>query len=306
MAAFYNNMTTTTSVSDAVIDLWEKTFLLAAYQQDVTSQFADVRQIAGKTDHIMKYTNFAAATTPLTETDDADRAAMAEVPIVVTPLEYGHAVTTTSLASLQTGGQVDLAAIEVTGVNMGRTMNALGVAALEATSNVTAANAGGAASNTATDVISLPLINKAYNRLSRANIATVEGGLYVAMAHDDVLYDLRNSTSAGSWMDINKYTNITPLQNEVGAYGGFRWIRNNDCAIDADGGASAVDNYKVSFFGARALVNVVSMAPGLRFTGPFDALARFVNIGWYGVFKFAILDVAAVQQVIVASSVGAN
>ena len=68
MSAFYNNMTAATNVSDALIDLWEKAFLLAAYQQDVTSQFADVRQIAGKTEHIMKYTNFAPATTPLTET----------------------------------------------------------------------------------------------------------------------------------------------------------------------------------------------------------------------------------------------
>jgi hypothetical protein len=96
------------------------------------------------------------------------------------------------------------------------------------------------------------------------------------------------------------------LTNEIGSFGGFRWIRNNDCNFADQTGAGTVDVYKTSFFGSRALVNVVSQAPGLRMTGPFDALARFVNIGWYGVMKFAPMDVDALYQLQSASSIGNN
>lgn len=300
--AFYTNMTGGTEISDALITLWEKAYLMSYFQQDVTSGIAQVHPVQGKAGIVIKYNNIAAATTPLGEYDQADANALSETQILFTPAEYGAVVSKTSLASLQSGGQVDLAAFTAVGNNAAITMNKLATAALEASSNGSNFIVGHAAVGdlAAGDVMTRAVINKAYNKLARANVPKVDGGLYVAYAHDDVIADIRNDAAAGSWVALNQYTNLTPLTNEVGTYGGFRWIRNNDATVGAGVGVGGlVDSYDTTFLGAEALLKGVSQEVGPRITGPFDNLGRFVNIGWYGVLQFKI---ARPESVIVVKS----
>ena len=133
------------------------------------------------------------------------------------------------------------------------------------------------------------------------------GGEYVLVAHDDVIADLREATAVGSWVDVSKYaTPETVLRNEVGMYKGFRVVRNNDATITADAGAGAVDTYNSYVLGANALGLATSKVPGMVATGPFDKLARFVNLGWYGVFSYGIVDTDAVFKIVTASSKGVN
>lgn len=305
--AFTTNLSGTTQVNDALITLWDKAFIIASEQDDVVSQFAMHKPIAGKSDIIPIYSNLAVSTTPLDETEDVVSDALADDKITITPAEYGKVVTTTSLASLQTGGQVDLAKAELVGRNMGRTMNVLATRALEATTNVKTVGNKAAADILAGDVISLAEVNAIYNKLARANVMTAAGGAYIAFAHDDVINDLRAATGAGSWQDVTKYADpVTALRNEVGMFGGFRWIRNNDCAFADQSGAGLVDIYKTTFIGANALVKGVSKEAGMVATGPYDKLNRFVNLGWYGVLQYLIMQQECVFQLQSASSVGAN
>jgi N4-gp56 family major capsid protein len=299
-------MTGNTELDQSSVLAFAQSFLVSAGQDDVMSQLAQFRQTIGaKSIDMTKFARLAKATTPLGEYDDATRQTMADTQILFTPQEFGTAVTTTKLANLQSGGKVDLAAAQVVGINAGSTLNQLAVNALNASTNVVI-NAASEAALAAGDVMTPQFMNKIYNKLARSNVQKI-GGQYVAVLHDDQIHDLRNATGAGSWMDISKYTDpTTVLMNEVGSISGFRIISNNDVIFADQAGAGTVDAYRALFLGANALGKAESSPLGLRLTGPFDALGRLVNIGWYWVGTYGIVDTDAVYVGMTSSSVGAN
>jgi N4-gp56 family major capsid protein len=257
---------------------------------------------------LTKYAQLSLATTPLTENADVSSEAMSDSQIVVVPAEYGNVITTTKLANLQSGGKADLAAAQLVGMNMGRTQDKLGLLSLEATTNVLYVN--GRADDTgivAGDVMDSTTLNLAYNKLARKSIQPVQGGYYVAVLHDDVIHDIRAGAAAGDWTDVAKYNNAMDVYaNEVGIYRGFRIIRDNHASYADQSGSGLVDVYKSSFFGDNACGKVESAMPSIVFTSHQDKLARFINIGWYGVFNYSIIDVDACWQVRSSSSVGTN
>lgn len=307
MAAFTTVMTTVGDVDDSILLAYEKAFMVACGQDANLDQVVTVKKsIGAKSIQFPKYSRLAAATTPLTESDDLTSVALVDAPILLTPAEYGNVVTTTKLANLQTGGVADLAAATVVGINLGMTQDALLLAALKASSNaITPANSAVNAV-AAGDIATRTFLNKAYNKLARASVPTL-GGHYVMIAHDDVISDLRADSSAGSWVDVAKYSAPGEVfANEVGMISGFRVIRNNAAQIVADEGAGAVDNYYSYFLGMNAVGKAVSQESRLVFSGPFDKLGRFVNVGWYGCFQYKIIDTDAVWVGVTSSSLGTN
>lgn len=307
--AYVVNITGTTQVDDSVIQAYDQAFLIAVGQDNVMDQFVQYRQeIGAKSIDITKYPRLAAATTPLTEDEDAGRTAFSDTKVTFTPAEYGLIVTRTQLASLQSGGKVDLALATVVGENMGHTKNVLATRALEASTNVIMA--GGVANEAALgagNVLSKTELAKLYNKLARASVAQLAGGYYGLSAHDDVIHDLREGAAAGDWVDVAKYGNtMDVLRNEVGIYKGFRIVRNNDASVADQSGAGTVDVYKTAAFGSRALGLAESLAPTIVFSGPFDGLQRFANVGWKGVMEYKILDTDSVWVLQSASSLGAN
>ncbi len=304
---FVANMSGTTQLDDSLVLAFEQAFMVANGQNNVMDAFAQYNQsIGAKSIKMTKYARLALATTPLTEDEDVTRVAMSDSEILFTPAEYGRVVTRTNLASLQSGGKVDLAAAEIVGINAGATTDKLAINALSATSNVLTVGDKAEADLLSSDVCSGAFLNRVYNKLARANVPTI-GGAYVAVLHDDQIHDLRADTAGGSWVDVTKYA--TPgetLMNEVGMYKGFRIIRDNHINFADQSGAGTVDVYDGLFFGANALGKAESQALSLRVTGPFDALGRFVNVGWYWVGTYGIVDTDAVWKGRTASSVGAN
>lgn len=303
---FTTNMTGTTQLDDSILTAFDQGFMLASYQANVMEQFASKATIVGGSYQIPRYTQLTVDTTPLTEDTDPTSEAMADTKVVFTPAEYGKVVTKTLLASLQTGGKADLAAAQLVGINAGRVRNKLACLALDASTNVRIVNgvAEGSVASPA-DVLDRDEVNRAYNKLARLSVPMV-GDQYVGIAHEDVLFDIRGDTSAGSWTDVSKYaTPSTVLQNEVGMFGGFRWIRNNDATFADQTGAGTVDVYNSYFIGFNALGVAVSKEPTLTFTST-DKLGRFINVGWIGVMQYKIVESDAVYLVRSASSVGAN
>lgn len=304
---FVANMSGTTQLDDSAVLAFEQSFLIANGQNNVMDQLAQMNtQIGAKSISMTKYSRLALATTPLTEDEDAARQVMSDSTILFTPAEYGNVVTRTNLASLQSGGKVDLAAAQLVGINAGSTYDKLAVLALNGGSEIFNGSAGTEAGLAAGDVCDATFLNRMYNKLARANVATV-GGAYVAVLHDDQIHDLRSASGAGSWQDVVKYTDAMPaLANEVGMFKGFRIVRNNNIVVADQSGAGTVDAYRGLFLGANALGKAESQALSIRVTGPFDALGRFVNVGWYGVVKYGIVDTDAVFVGVTSSSVGAN
>ncbi len=304
---FTTNLSGTAELDNSLVEAFDQQFLIASAQEAIMDQFVSYKQeIGAKSIALTKYANLALATTALTETDDVASEAMVDSEVILTPSEYGKAVTKTRLASLQSGGKIDLAAARLVGINLGRTLDRLCIIAGDASTNNLTVDGGAEAALDASDVMSVSFLNQIYNKLARASVPSFEG-LYVAVMHDDVIHDLRTATSAGSFVDVNKYSSPEKiLRNEVGSIGGFRIIRNNHCSINADAGALAVDTYKSLFMGFNALGKVVSQTPNGVLSGPFDKLGRFVNVGWYGVLKYGIVDQDALWTGITTSSVGAN
>ncbi len=299
-------ITTAAVLDDSQIALMDKAFLIEAGDKIVVDQFVDYKKdINAKSIDITKYAKLAKATTPLTDGTDVTEVAMSDTKVVFTPEEYGNVVTTTKLANLQSGGKADLGAARVVARNMVETLNALGGAAAAASANVRLAN--GAASEgaiVATDLIQASDLDYVHNRLHRKNIDKFDGELYVALAHPDVIDDVKQQTG---FTDVAKYADAMQLlRNEIGVYKGFRWVSTAGMPVNTDAGNLTVDTYDTAFLGRNALGKAVSWVPELKITGPFDKLGRLVNVGWYGVLKYGIVDQDALWIITSASSFGAN
>lgn len=308
--AFTVNMTTTAEVDDSIVKEYDAEFRVALAEQGSASQFASMKKdFEAESISLPKYDQLSLATTPLDEDDDVDSESLSDSKVVVTPKEYGKAVTTTKLASLQTKGMADRAAARLVGINAGRTENKLAILAMDASTNIL--RAGGYATDAeilATDIMSGSLMGSAYNKLARANALGVANGDYVMIAHDDVIHDIREGSGANSWIDAHKYALPEALlRNEVGMYKGFRVIRDNLSTIGVNAGAGGtVDVYSSYFVGFNALGVGYSHSIEMRATGPYDKLNRFLNLGWYGCFEYKIVEQDALWVVKSASSVGVN
>lgn len=305
MADFTQVMTGTAQVDDSIIEEFEAQFLLAQAEQGVADQFVSWRKdIGAKSISIPKYDHLSLATTPLVEKEDVDSEALSDIEILFTPAEYGNVVTTTKLANLQTGGKADLAAARLVGINAGRTQNRLALLAMDGSSNVLFGDGTDFNSITIAGVMSPTIMGKAYNALARENSIGVANGDYVMIAHDDVIFDLRESTASGSWQDVHKYAIPSEvLRNEVGMYKGFRVIRDNLSTIATNSGS--VDVYNSYFMAYNALGKAMSQEVMVKLTGPFDKLGRFVNVGWHGVLQYGIVEEKALVIAQTSSSLNA-
>lgn len=305
--------TTMTGVGDITGEVTEELitqFELAFAQENVVDAFVERKhEINAKSISFPIFDQLALITSALTEDADAASVAMGDSLVTLTPLEYGNVVTNTALANLHTGGQAGMAAMRLIGSNMAQSMNKIATLKLETSTNIKYVNdRANKAAIVAGDIMDATTLNAVYNKLARANVPVHPVvGTYVAFMHDDIIHDIRAGSAAGSWTDVNKYANELPvLTNEVGMYKGFRVVRNNHCLIDADAGTGNVDVYTSSFIGGNALGLAESVMPQIRVTGPFDKLGRFVNVGWYAVRAYGLIQTSASWVVNSSSSVGDN
>jgi len=307
MADFTTVITDKGVMDQSQVSLWNQGVVLAAQESLVMNQFVSQRKTAKSADYkFIKFANLAAGTTALVDGEDVTSEAVTDSVVTLTPAEQGNVVTTTTLGDISTGGRLNPAVVELIGKNMGTSVDKLAILALEAGSNELTVNASGEAATTASDIITVAFLEKAYNKLRRANIPKI-GGSYIAVMHPDVISDLRAVATAGTWIDVAKYAQPGQiLRNELGMFKGFRIIENSNISINTDAGSSTVDTYHSLFFGYNALGLAEAVPPQLRITGPFDKLGRLLNFGWYGVLKYGIIDANALWLVTSASTYGAN
>jgi hypothetical protein len=105
---------------------------------------------------------------------------------------------------------------------------------------------------------------------------------------------------------VSQYSDLTSvLRNEIGMFKGIRWLRDANCTVESDVNGK-VDGYYVAVVGQNALGYGISLEPRIVITGPHDSLGRFLNIGWYGIFDFSVVDTDNMVLGRVASSIGEN
>ena len=295
----------TAALDDSLVLAFSDLVYFGAQPQMIVDQLAIANDnIVGKSLQISKYSDLTQVTSALTEMDEDTAEAMTDSSVVITPAQYGKSTIRTELSRFQTGGKVDRAAAIAIANNMARSLDGLGFAALEGGSPLTTIYPNGKTAVTQLgdgDVLDKTFANRLYNKLARRNTPPKVNGLYAAIAHDDVLYDLRDSMT-----DILKYS-LPPemLRNAVGVFGGFVWYRDGLCAVTANA-SGTFDSYKVLAIGDNVLIKGTSQQPQIVITGPFDRLGRFLNVGWKGTLQYTILDGNNMVFGVCTSSVGAN
>lgn len=303
----------TTTITDAgVLDAdekaaWSSYVHLSATTELVADQCVTQREFgAFKSVSFAKYANLSLPSA-LSDGVDPASTALADDAATATPAEEGDVVTLAKLADIQSGFNANKAALRLVARSMGGTKDKRAITVLEAAStNVIYPNAITAVGDlTENDILDRKFAGRLYNKLARSNVPGIGGSMYIGIASDDCLHDLRQES--GGWTSVKEYADPqSVLRNEVGMFEGIRWLRSGNTTVSADGGAGTVASYEVQVVGDNALGYAASEEPHLVLSGPFDKLNRFVNIGWFGIFQYVLIDESNMVSGACASSVGAN
>ena len=262
-------------LSDSVVDLMNQAVIVSGNSYNKVDAYATIRQddMANSISFTV-FSRMSAATTPLTDGTEAGSTTMTDTKVSLTMAEYGAVITSTSLANIATAGKADLASAELVGVNLGETTDQLGLAVLEAGTNTIAADASGTLDNLD--------LREAYTALANAGIAKFEDGRYVAFVNPSQVSDIK-----GDYITIAQNTDIgSATSGIVGALEGFTIVEDSNVTAG-----------KVACFGRNALGKAVASAPALRVVDGSDNLGRTVNVGWYGVMKYGVIDQNALRVI---------
>ena len=262
-------------ISDAVRDVMNQAVVVSGMQYNKIDNYATIKvEEMANTISFTVFSRLGLATTPLTDGTEADSTSMSLSKVDLTNTEYGAVVTSTSLANLSTGGKADLASAQLVGINIGETTDKLGVSALEAGTNTISAGTAG--------TLAVADLRSAYEELATAGIPKFEDGRYVAFVNPAQVTDIK-----GDYISIAQNTNMPEAINGmVGALEGFTIIEDANVTAGT-----------VVCFGVNALGKAVALEPELRITDGNDNLGRLMNVGWYGVMKYGIIDNNAVRVI---------
>ncbi len=97
-----------------------------------------------------------------------------------------------------------------------------------------AKNTAGTGSATLTTASTIDAVDlyRAAAKLRQSNARTWPDGHFAGVAHPRVAFDIRNDTSTGGWIDVNKYATDNTVSNiyrgEVGRIGGVRVVESSE------------------------------------------------------------------------------
>ena len=262
-------------LSDSVVDLMNQAVIVSGNSYNKIDAYATIRQDdMANSIAFTVFSRMSAATTPLTDGTEASSTTMTDTKVQLTMDEYGAVITSTSLANIATAGKADLASAELVGVNLGETTDKLGLAAVEAGTNTIAAGSSGTLADTD--------LRGAYTALANAGIAKFEDGRYVAFVNPSQVSDIK-----GTYISLAQNTDLaTSTSGIVGALEGFTIVEDSNVTAGT-----------VACFGKNALGKAVASSPSLRIVEGSDNLGRTVNVGWYGVLKYGVIDENALRVI---------
>ncbi len=125
-------------------------------------------------------------------------------------------------------------------------------------------------------------MRSAYTALANAGIAKFPDGRFVAFVNPSQVSDIK-----GDYITIAQNTDIgSATSGVVGALEGFTLVEDSNVTAGT-----------VACFGINALGKAVAAAPALRVVEGSDNLGRTVNVGWYGVLKYGVIDQNAIRVI---------
>lgn len=301
----------TATLSNQVIAAYQRAALFALRSMPVFDQFAKFKPgdltNPGSPVRFTFWDEMSTATTPLAETTDITPVSLSDSRVDVTPYEYGNGILTT--IKIRTDSYVagfDSDAAGLVARNMVDTIDELARTEMDTGTTVEYVGQATEGAITATDVLTANIVRKAHAKLVGLSVLPFDSN-YIWVIHPDVEYDLKTETGDGAWVAPAQYVNTGQIyNNEIGMFGGFRFLTTPRAKLNADGGSTTVDTYTSYAFGKEALAKAESI-PASMVLGPVtDYLKRWQPLGWYGYFGYGMLREESQRRVVSASSIGAN
>lgn len=291
--------TTTSTMSNLIQTAYDKYIEFNLRSEPMFRKFADKRPVdvtnPGNTVVFQVYKDLSRQTTPLTQTEDPDAVTLSNTDRVnVTVNEYGNAVITTERLALESISAIDPAVADMLSFNMRDSLDSIVWSRLTSlatqrftgttSADETVLNGENVSTSTTAPFITAALARKGVAKLRGASVQPRDGGLYTALIHPDVSFDLRSEAqTSGSavWQLPHTYTEagVANLWNgEIGIYDQVRYIESPRCESISGTGTSKV--YATVILGKQALIEAVSYEPKTVIGPVTDKLMRFRPAGW--------------------------
>lgn len=247
-----------------------------------------------------------AAKTPLNEETDVDSTKVpATTPVVITPKEYGFAVTETKLLKNRRMIDFDPQVARAVSDHAGKVIDELIQDTLVGGGTILTATGGAENALTKADVLKAQHVRDQVTEFRSGNVPGYSGEWFTAVTHPRVVHDLRTETGSGAWRVPNEYgTSQTKIWNgEFGEFEGVRFIQNTRTRNTATG-ASGAKVFHTFFFGNGGLAEHVVEEPTSKIGPVVDKLGRFRTVGWYADLGWAVYEPTAIRIVKSGSSKG--
>lgn len=314
--------TTLSAVAPGVQAFYDRNLLERAQPADIHGRFGQKRPIAQRSGNQIKfrrYSQLAAATSPLTEGVTPAGSALAVTDITSTLAQYGDFVTLSDMVSLTNQDPVVTEATDVLGDQAGTTIDLVRRDVLVAGSN--SLMASGVANRLAlVNKLTGPDLDKAIRFLKNQNAKYVKDGImasdgvgtgpvrktFIGLVHPDVEYDLESITGYKSVSEYGSQSGI--LEDEIGAYKNIRFVSSTNCKIWTDATTALTAGYKgttkndvyatliiaanaygVSPLSGKAMETYVK---SLGSAGSADPLNQRSTVGWKATTTTTILNEA--------------
>lgn len=314
--------TTLSALPPGVQAFYDRNLLARAQPAEVHGRFGQKRPIAQRNGNQIKfrrYSQLAAASTPLTEGVTPTGSSLAVTDLTATLAQYGDFITLSDMVSMVNQDAVVTEATDVLGDQAGTTIDLARRDVLVAGTNVAYANAVASRATVATKLVNADF-DKAIRFLKVQNAKFVKEGIiapsdkvgtgsvrkaFIALVHPDVEFDLEQMTGYRAVSDYGSQEGV--LEDEIGAYKNIRFISSTNCKIFAGGGALGTAGFKNNganfdvyatlimadnFYGVCPLSGqaMSTYVKALGSAGSADPLEQRSTVGWKATTTTKILN----------------
>lgn len=314
-------VTNSTSLPPAIQAFYDRNLLARAQPAEVHGRFGQKRPIATRNGNQIKfrrYSQLAAASTPLTEGVTPSGSSITVTDLLANLAQYGDYVTLTDMVSLTNQDPVVTETTDVLGDQAGTTIDQARRDVLVAGTNVAYAS-GVAARNLVAAAITATDLNRATRFLKVQNGKFIKTGIsatdkistaavrksFIALIHPDIEMDLEAITGYRSVSDYASQDGV--LEDEVGAFKNIRFVMSTNCKIFPGAGAAGttvLKNNGTNFDVYATLIfadNAYGICPlsgqamntyvkPLGSAGTADPLEQRSTVGWKAITTTKILN----------------
>lgn len=299
--------TTTTQVSSAVNNFYDRTMLKAARPLLLHLKWAQVKDIPRNGSETIKFRRYAlltAATTALSEGVTPSGSQLSVTDVTATVAQYGDYVTLTDFVQMTTLDPLLTETADILGQQAGNTLDQLCRDVIIAGSTVQyASTATSRGTVTASMKLNRNEVREAVRTLQSNDAKKVTrmvnpstgfnttplNACYVGIISENTLYDLKDDAA---WVPVEEYSSQADvMEGEVGKMDDVRFVMTTNAKIATGEGSGSIDvhltlimgqdYYAISRISGEAMKNIIKP---LGSAGTADPLDQRSTSGWKATF----------------------